>query len=101
LTDTTRAWLLSLRQRLGESDEDTPEGLEKRKQLVRLLVESISLGKNQQEGCAEGQITYRFGAPSAPDTESSSDSSMPVLRNGRESITPDTNTPTLTVVAVS
>ena len=50
MTDTTHAWLLSLRKRLDEVAEDTPEGFEKRKQLVGLLVESISLGKSQQEG---------------------------------------------------
>jgi hypothetical protein len=34
------------------------------------------------------------------DAESIEDSSMSVLKYGRPSITPDTNTPTLTVVAV-
>jgi hypothetical protein len=63
LTDITHAWLLSLGRRLNEVEEDTPEGFEKRKQLVGLLVESISLGRNQQEGRAEVQITYRFGPP--------------------------------------
>ncbi len=63
LTDTTHAWLLSLGRRLAEVEEDTPEGFEKRKQLVRLLVGSISLGRSQQEGRAEVQITYRFGPP--------------------------------------
>src|SRR5215212_985353 len=83
LTDTTHAWLLSLRQRLDEVEEDTPEGFEKRKQLVRLLVESISLGKSQQEGRAEVQITYRFGPP--PDSVSEEDLSMPVGKNGSRS----------------
>jgi len=46
LTDTTHAWLLSLGRRLVEIEEDTPEGFEKRKQLVGLLEESISLGKS-------------------------------------------------------
>jgi site-specific DNA recombinase len=85
LTDTTRAWLLSLRKRLVEVEEDTPEGFEKRKQLVGLLVESISLGKSQQEGRAEVQITYRFGPPPASDTESGEDLSMPVVKNGSRS----------------
>jgi chromosome segregation ATPase len=85
LTDTTHAWLLSLRQRLEEVEDDTPEGFEKRKQLVRLLVESISLGKSQQEGQAEVQITYRFGPPPDSDTESEEDLSMPVVKNGSRS----------------
>src|SRR5918994_790750 len=82
LTDTTHAWLLSLRQCLDEVEEDTREGFEKRKQLVGLLVESISLGKSQQEGRAEVQITYRFGPPPASDAESEEDLSMPVVKNG-------------------
>ena len=82
LTDTTHAWLLSLRQRLEEVEDDTPEGFEKRKQLVGLLVESISLGKSQQEGRAEVQITYRFGPLPASDAESEEDLSMPVVKNG-------------------
>ena len=83
LTDTTHAWLLALGRRLEEVEEDTPEGFEKRKQLVGLLVESISLGKSQQEGRAEVQVTYRFGPPPASDAESEGDSSMSVVKNGR------------------
>jgi hypothetical protein len=84
---------------LVEIEEDTPEAFGKRKQLVGLLVESISLGKRQKDGRAETQITYRFGPP--PDSEAESDnSSMPGLKNGRESFTPGIDTPTLTVVAV-
>ena len=60
-----------------------PEGFEKRKQLIGLLVESISLGRSQQEGRAEVRITYRFGPPPAPDAES--DLSMPGLKNGSRS----------------
>jgi hypothetical protein len=84
LTDTTHAWLLSLRKRLDEVEENTPEGFEKRKQLVGLLVESISLGKRQEDGRAQTQITYRFGPPPASDTESE-DLSMPVVKNGSRS----------------
>jgi hypothetical protein len=99
LTDKTQAWLLSLGRRLAEVEEDTAEGFEKRKQLVSLLVESISLGRSQQEGGrAEIQITYRFGPP--PDSASESDLSMPHFKNGRGSSTPGTNISTLTVVAL-
>jgi seryl-tRNA synthetase len=82
LTDTTHAWLLSLRRRLAEIEDDTPEAFGKRKQLVRLLVESISLGKRQQDDRAETQITYRFEPPPASDAESVEDSSMSVLKKG-------------------
>jgi hypothetical protein len=99
LTDTTHAWLVSLRRSLDEVEEDTLEALGKRKQLVGLLVESISLGRSQEDGRAEVQITYRFGPPPASDAEPD-DLSMPGFKKGKGSITPDTNTPTLTVVAV-
>ena len=46
LSDTAHAWLVSLRRNLAKVEEDTPEGFEKRKQLVGLLVESISLGRS-------------------------------------------------------
>jgi hypothetical protein len=85
LTDTTHAWLLSLRRCLDEIEEDTPEAFGKRKQLVGLLVESISLGKSQQEGRAEVQITYRFGPPPASDSASEEDLSMSVVKNGSRS----------------
>ncbi len=84
LTDTTHAWLLSLGRRLAEVEEDTPEGFVKRKQLVGLLVESISLGRSQQEGRVEVQKTYRFGPP--PDSASEPDGLfVPHLKNGNRS----------------
>ena len=84
LTDTTHAWLISLGRRLAQVEEDTPEGFEKRKQLVGLLVESISLGRSQQAGRSEVHITYRFGPP--PDSASESDDlSMSGLKNGNRS----------------
>jgi site-specific DNA recombinase len=85
LTDTTQAWLLSLRRRLADVEVDTSKGFEKRKQLVGLLVESISLGRSQEGRRAEVQITYRFGPPSASDAESYSGSSMPGFKNGSRS----------------
>jgi site-specific DNA recombinase len=84
LTDTTHAWLLSLGRRLAEVEEDTPEGFEKRKQLVGLLAASISLGKSQQEGRTEVQITYPFGPPPASDAGSDG-LFMPHFKNGRRS----------------
>ena len=84
LTDTTHAWLLSLGRRLAEVEEDTPAGFEKRKQLVGLLMGSISLGKVQEGGRAEVQITYRFGPPPASDAEFD-DSFLPGLKNGSRS----------------
>ncbi len=65
LTDTTHAWLLSLRQRLAEVEEDTEEAFQKRRQLVKLLVASISAGKRQEDGRTEIHVTYRFGPPAS------------------------------------
>jgi hypothetical protein len=85
LSNTTHAWLISLGRRLAEVENDTPEAFEQRKQLVGLLVESISLGKRQQDGRAEVQITYRFGPPPASDAESDDELSMPHFKNGSRS----------------
>jgi len=67
-----------------------------RRRLVKLLVQSISAGKRPDDGRTEIEVTYRFGPPPA---EASEGLSVVHLKNGRASITPDTNTPTLTVVA--
>jgi site-specific DNA recombinase len=82
LTDTTHAWLLSLKRRLVEVEQDTPEAFGERKQLVRLLVKSISLGKRRDDGRAEIQITYRFGPPPPSEGESVEGLSMLHFKNG-------------------
>ena len=100
LTNTTQAWLLSLGRRL---EEDTPEGFEKRKQLVGLLVPEVTVGKKPEDGRTEVRITYRFGPPPASGSAGSPSQGglfVPGLKNGRGSITPGTNIPTLTVIAV-
>ena len=57
-----RAWLLTLRERVEEVEEDTGEALEKRRKLVQLLVEQIKVDRNE-DGHTQVQITYRFGPP--------------------------------------
>ena len=52
---------------------------------VGLLVESISLGKRQQDGRTEVQTTYRFGQPPASEAESVDDLCMPDFKNGSRS----------------
>lgn len=59
---TTEAWLLTLRERVEEVEEDTGEALEKRRELVKLLVEQIKVDRNE-DGHTQVQITYRFGPP--------------------------------------
>src|SRR5829696_2533969 len=61
LADTTHAWLATLRNRLAEVEEATPEAFEKRQQLVRLLVQGITLEK--YEGRNKVHVTYRFDPP--------------------------------------
>ena len=81
LTDTTHAWLLSLRQRVAEIEENTPEAFRERRQLVGLLVQSISVGKREEDGRTEIQITYRFGPPSTSEVPEQ-DRSMVHIKNG-------------------
>jgi site-specific DNA recombinase len=69
LADTTYAWLAMLRERAEEIEEETPEAFLKRQQLVRLLVDGITVGRGE-DGEVTVEITYRFGPPDeTPDGE--------------------------------
>ena len=59
LADTTYTWLTLLRERVEEIEEDTPEAFFKRQQLVRLLLERITLNREGRDTTV--MITYRFG----------------------------------------
>jgi hypothetical protein len=59
---TAEVWLLTLRERVEGVEEDTEEALEKRRELVKLLVEQITVNRNE-DGHSQVQITYRFGPP--------------------------------------
>jgi site-specific DNA recombinase len=61
---STEAWLLTLRERAAEVEEDTEEAFEKRRQLVKLLVDRIDVDRDEY-GDAQVLITYRFGPPEA------------------------------------
>jgi hypothetical protein len=63
---TTVAWLNLLRVRAEEIEEDTPEAFIKRQQLVRLLVEGVTLGKGE-DGETTVEVTYRFGPPKSAE----------------------------------
>jgi hypothetical protein len=69
LAETTHAWLLTLRQRVAEVEEDTAESFQVRRQLVRLLVAGIAVGKRERDGSTEVRITYRFDPPDVRDEE--------------------------------
>jgi site-specific DNA recombinase len=61
-------WLLTLRERLAEVEADTAEARRMRRELVRLLVQQISVGSNE-DGATEVQITYRFGPPASQEED--------------------------------
>jgi hypothetical protein len=61
----TEAWLMSLRKKLPEVEQDTEEAHPHRRELVKLLVENITADRDE-DGRAKVDITYRFGPPEAP-----------------------------------
>ncbi len=62
IAETTHAWLLALRDRIAEVEQDTEEAFYKRRDLVKLLVDGIDLGRDET-GNARARIIYRFGPP--------------------------------------
>ncbi len=66
VADTTVAWLNMLRERAEEIEDDTPEAFLKRQQLIRLLVERITLGRDE-DGETTVEVTYRFGPPKSAE----------------------------------
>lgn len=65
LADTTHAWLVALRQRIAEVEEDTPEAFEARQKVVRLLVAGVTLEKAHRGNTLRVRVTYRFDPPVA------------------------------------
>ena len=59
---STEAWLMTLREDLREVEADTQEAFDKRRELVRLLVERIDVGRAEGSG-SKVEITYRFSPP--------------------------------------
>ena len=45
LTEAALAWLVALRERIAQVEEDTEEAFQARRQLVKLLVQSITVRK--------------------------------------------------------
>jgi hypothetical protein len=60
---TTHAWLVALRERTVQVERDTEEAFWARRQLVKLLVQSITVGNKHEDGGIEVRINYRFGPP--------------------------------------
>jgi site-specific DNA recombinase len=55
-------WLLALREGVSDVESDTPEAFQKRRELVRLLLEGITIDRDEN-GDPRVEITYRFGPP--------------------------------------
>jgi site-specific DNA recombinase len=74
VAESTEVWLMTLRKNLEEIEQDTKEAFESRRKLAKLLVEKITVSRNE-EGRAKVEITYRFGPPvgndSAPGSQNS------------------------------
>jgi hypothetical protein len=68
IAETAEAWLITLRERVEEIEEDSPDAYQKRRQLVKLLVERIVAGRDES-GNTSVRITYRFGPPEPSDEE--------------------------------
>jgi site-specific DNA recombinase len=68
VAETAETWLMTLRDRVEEVEENTPEAFAKRRELVKLLVERIVVGRDEN-GDTSVRITYRFGPPEPPGEE--------------------------------
>jgi len=88
IADSTEAWLYALQGRVTDVEHGTKEGFRARRQLVRLLVAEVTVGKKPENGETEVRITYRFGPP--PTSGSAGPPSQggmfgDALKNGRRS----------------
>ena len=63
LADTTHAWLVALRERIAEVEEDTPEAFSTRQKVVRLLVAGVTIEKAHRGAPLRVRATYRFNPP--------------------------------------
>ena len=88
IADTTEAWLHTLRGRVEDVEDGTKEAFRNRRQLVRLLVAEVTVGKKPENGQTEVRIMYRFGPPpAASNADYSSEVGMfgDDLKNGSRS----------------
>ncbi len=83
---------------MAEVEEDTPEALEKRQRLVRLLVQGVTLEKD--EGQVKVRITYRFDPPSEAGDGGGGSLASDVQNPWEEFCTSPTNALILTIIAV-
>jgi site-specific DNA recombinase len=65
----TEVWLRTLADNLAAVEGGTPAAFERRRELVRLLVERITVGRDEN-GDTRAEITYRFAPPAESVVES-------------------------------
>ena len=58
-------------------EQDTEEAFADRRTLAKLLVERIIVSRDETEGRARVDITYRFGPPALPEAESADGVELP------------------------
>ena len=63
-TAQTETWLRKLAENLAEVEGDSMEAFRRRRELVQLLVEMITVDRDE-DGQPRVEITYRFGPPLA------------------------------------
>ncbi len=79
----TEVWLMGLRKNLAEVGQDTEEAFEKRRELVKLLVQKIAPSRDE-DGRTRVDIKYRFGPPTTPvGEEYSADGRLNSVRLGK------------------
>ena len=69
VAESTEAWLVSLRENLSEVEQDTEEAFANRRTLVKLLVEWLTASRDETNGDARVEITYRFGPAALPEAD--------------------------------
>lgn len=68
LAASAGAWLMGLRERIHEVEGDSEEAFRARRQLVRLLVDSIVIEDKRKGEGPRVRITYRFDEPDGVDS---------------------------------
>ena len=59
---SVKEWLLALRESVSEVESGTPEACQKRRELVRLLLDGITIDRDENND-PRFEITYRFDPP--------------------------------------
>ena len=82
VAQSAEVWLMTLRKNLARVEEDTEEAFGTRRELVKLLVEKITLSRNEA-GRPKVEITYHFGPPEASLGEDGADGRLNSVRLGK------------------